>query len=217
MKWCRAVLAASEGAHSKASMDTPQVGFNEFEKQLKGVAESGTMTARSAMGQKFRDQLGRHATLKANYDACVGRDSKAAFRVQWARQEWTKVKETREESRCEKFSEFAQCKYRPLTVVFQKEGGDQDALVATRTLVGKCQLMGFPFIRVSPWTDRHLFLLWLYLVCKMYTTCTCMYIHVYACTCKNMHKLHVFSTCKFAIRMASGSPDLLEYEPKEAK
>ena len=131
-------------------------GLGHHEKQLKNAVDAGKVSAREALGQRFTEDLKdtNNADMKNAYQACLKRDDKARFRLEWAQKSWQKVVETRQEQRVERFREFQDCRYRPLSKIWMEEGADEDAYVATKVLLGKCKQLGFPFMRISPWTDR---------------------------------------------------------------
>ena len=127
---------------------------NKFEEQMMGAAESGVVDPRSALGQRCAADCKKNAKLKDEYDACVGHAGRASFRASWASTQWRLVKEQRIEVAKQSFAEFSKGVYRPISVVWKKEGGDAEAWAATSTLVHKCAELGPPFIRVSSWTNR---------------------------------------------------------------
>jgi len=96
----------------------------------------------------------KSAQMKEDYTKCLGHAAKASFRASWASDAWKVIADERLEQTKQTYAEFSNGVYRPVSVVFKKEGGDAAALEGTKVMLGKCMALGHPFIRISPWTNR---------------------------------------------------------------
>jgi hypothetical protein len=124
------------------------------EKQLQQAIESSRLDPRSALGQLFVAETKKHEHLRDGYSKAVGRAAKEAFRLSWADRRWQTVCEAKIETTQQVSEEFENSVYEPLRVVFQKEGGDMEAITATKNILAKATSLGFPYIRKSPWSQR---------------------------------------------------------------
>ena len=125
-----------------------------YEAALASAASTGVVDIRSALGQRFSAEVRKSEKLAQDYQACLGVKAKQEFRAAWASEKWSVLSQQRTEKKSQTFSEFSKGKYLSLTVVFQKSGGDQRAVEATKTRLNKCMALGPPFVRISPWTSQ---------------------------------------------------------------
>jgi hypothetical protein len=147
-------VAEIEAAKNSGSGHDKVVPKDKIEADLKKAADGGVVDLRSALGQRFTLDVKKSTQMKDDYTKCMGHAAKASFRASWASDAWKVIADERLEQTKQTYAEFSNGVYRPVSVIFKKEGGDAAALEGTKAMLGKCMALGHPFIRISPWTNR---------------------------------------------------------------
>ena len=114
-----------------------------------GIASKG-----GPLTYQWNKALEIDAELKASYALQKGRQQRAEFRKKWAMGVWKRMKTEREHLETVTEKEWKDGSYEPITVIFQKEGGDGGALKATRNYIAACLALGGPWIQFNDMTRR---------------------------------------------------------------
>ena len=88
------------------------------------------------------------------YAEVIGRDKQRAFRAEWLKKKYMAKVTTRTQTQGYEQTDFSNGVYRPIQVIFTKEGGDSDAAEATRNLVLMCTALGGKWISFNKFTRR---------------------------------------------------------------
>ena len=123
---------------------------------------------RGVIGSKWASVKSKDKTLAAEYEALKpqGRDAQAAFRMDWCRKTYKKLKEER--SKTQELQEVDEMDgvYMPFSVIVREEGGDAPAMQAARNYVAECVrhykvgkgVKTRSFLSFNTWTKRVEFL-----------------------------------------------------------
>lgn len=153
--------ARAEGAQFQAPEEemTLKAGLpardQTFAEQLKDCVNSAAVPdVRGAVTQRMMRELGddekqKLKTMKAN--------EKGQFRKQWAEKKLGHFFERKVFQQAWQTIDASQGTYMSASRVFLAEGGTEDDIEATTTLLDKCVRMGYPFTKYNRWTEKYVF------------------------------------------------------------
>jgi hypothetical protein len=128
---------------------------NELRMMKEALADNGgVFDTRGVVGQIWQREKAADVKLAAEYAAIKGRANQQEFRKEWLQLRYKKKVETREYAQSYSTTDFSNGVYRPIKVIYDKEGGDSDAAAATRNLVLMCIALGGKWLSFNKFTRR---------------------------------------------------------------